>query len=43
MTIDEWWAEGGVEPLAFNGTERGIFCRRLGSGPSMTLLHGYPS
>jgi len=43
MTIAEWWAEGGVEPLAFNGTERGIFCRRLGSGPSMTLLHGYPS
>lgn len=43
MTIAGWWAEGGVEPLAFNGTERRIFCRRLGSGPSMTLLHGYPS
>jgi pimeloyl-ACP methyl ester carboxylesterase len=43
MTIAEWWAEGDVEPLALNGTERGIFCHRLGSGPSMTLLHGYPS
>ena len=43
MTIADWWTEGHVEPLAFNGTERGIFCRRLGSGPSMTLLHGYPS
>jgi len=43
MTIAGWWAEGDVEPLAFSGTERGIFCRRLGSGPSMTLLHGYPS
>lgn len=43
MTIADWWAAGDVEPLAFHGTERRIFCRRLGSGPSMTLLHGYPS
>jgi pimeloyl-ACP methyl ester carboxylesterase len=43
MTIADWWAEGDVVRLALNGTERGIFCRSLGSGPSMTLLHGYPS
>lgn len=43
MTIATWWAQGAVEPLAVNGTERGVFCRRLGAGPSMTLLHGYPS
>jgi pimeloyl-ACP methyl ester carboxylesterase len=29
--------------LSLGGVERSIFMRRMGSGPSMTLLHGFPS
>ena len=41
--IERWWAEGERIPLSLGGTERSIFVRRLGGGPSMTLLHGFPS
>jgi pimeloyl-ACP methyl ester carboxylesterase len=41
--IDQWWADGEQAPLTLSGTERSIFVRRSGVGPSMTLLHGYPS
>jgi pimeloyl-ACP methyl ester carboxylesterase len=30
-------------PLSLGGDERSIFLRTLGAGPSMTLLHGFPS
>lgn len=43
MNIHDWWTEGDRAPLAFSGSEHQIFCRSLGSGPSMTLLHGFPS
>ncbi len=41
--ILEWWAEGGHVPLSLSGIERAVFVRRLGAGPEMTLLHGFPS
>ena len=42
-TIEQWWADGEHVPLALGGVERSIFLRKLGSGPTMTLLHGFPS
>jgi pimeloyl-ACP methyl ester carboxylesterase len=41
--IAEWWSDGERVALSLGGTERGIFVRRMGAGPSMTLLHGFPS
>ena len=29
--------------LELSGTERAVFLRRMGAGPTMTLLHGFPS
>jgi pimeloyl-ACP methyl ester carboxylesterase len=39
----QWWAEGEHVPLMLSGVERAVFVRRLGAGPAMTLLHGFPS
>jgi pimeloyl-ACP methyl ester carboxylesterase len=41
--IEKWWSEGERVPLRFAGSDRYIFVRRMGAGPAMTLLHGYPS
>lgn len=41
--IDRWWAEGERVALALDGVEREIFVRRLGGGPAITMLHGFPS
>jgi len=41
--LAEWWSSGERVSLELGGTERGVFVRRVGAGPSMTLLHGYPS
>jgi pimeloyl-ACP methyl ester carboxylesterase len=41
--IEQWWADGQRVPVGLGGVQRAIFMRRLGSGPSMTLLHGFPS
>jgi pimeloyl-ACP methyl ester carboxylesterase len=41
--IEQWWAGGERVELAAGGARRTIFLRRLGSGPPMTLLHGFPS
>jgi pimeloyl-ACP methyl ester carboxylesterase len=38
-----WWAEGERVPLRIGGIDRAVFVRRMGAGPTMTLLHGYPS
>lgn len=35
MTIEQWWADGE--------RDGDIFVARAGAGPSMTLLHGFPS
>jgi pimeloyl-ACP methyl ester carboxylesterase len=41
--IEQWWSDGERVPLVLRGVERVIFMRRLGSGSTMTLLHGFPS
>jgi pimeloyl-ACP methyl ester carboxylesterase len=43
VTLSEWWEGGERVRLAFGEGEHAIFVRREGSGPSMTLLHGFPS
>jgi pimeloyl-ACP methyl ester carboxylesterase len=42
-SIEAWWSAGKHAPINLSGVERAIFLRRMGSGPSMTLLHGFPS
>ncbi len=39
--IQDWWSDG--ERVALGADGRHIFVRRMGSGPPMTLLHGFPS
>jgi pimeloyl-ACP methyl ester carboxylesterase len=41
--LHEWWAQGERTALALGGRAREIFIRRMGSGPQLTLLHGFPS
>lgn len=41
--IEQWWSGGEHLALELDGVERSIFTRRLGEGPSLTLLHGFPS
>jgi pimeloyl-ACP methyl ester carboxylesterase len=41
--LAEWWSEGERVDLHLGGTGRGVFVRRMGAGPAMTLLHGFPS
>lgn len=42
-SIEAWWSSGKRLPIELGGSERTVFLRRMGSGPSMTLLHGFPS
>jgi pimeloyl-ACP methyl ester carboxylesterase len=41
--IEAWWSGGERVRLDVGGSERTVFVRRIGSGPSVTLLHGFPS
>src|SRR5437763_2488119 len=41
--IEQWWADGERVGINVGDTRRMIFVRRLGSGTSMALLHGFPS
>ncbi|WP_051370446.1 alpha/beta fold hydrolase [Streptomyces sp. 142MFCol3.1] len=41
--IEKWWADGDLVPLTVAGVQREVFVRRIGRGPVMTLLHGFPS
>ena len=41
--IDAWWAAGKHVDIELGGVARQIFLRRAGIGPTMTLLHGFPS
>ena len=41
--IDRWWEDGERVPLWLGLAERTVFVRRTGSGPTITLLHGFPS
>ncbi len=38
-----WWSGGEVLRLPLGGEDRGVFVVRLGTGPLITLLHGFPS
>ncbi len=41
--VRAWWEAGRRERIAVADQERSIFVGRMGSGPSLTLLHGFPS
>jgi pimeloyl-ACP methyl ester carboxylesterase len=41
--VDDWWSGGERVTLSLGDRERTIFVRRAGSGPALTLLHGFPS
>jgi pimeloyl-ACP methyl ester carboxylesterase len=41
--IDAWWSAGERVGIDLGGVTRQIFLRLVGSGPTMTLLHGFPS
>jgi pimeloyl-ACP methyl ester carboxylesterase len=41
--LAEWWSDGEHIRLPIGGADRAIFVRRMGAGPPMTLLHGFPS
>ncbi|MDX6506350.1 MAG: hypothetical protein QOG06_994, partial [Gaiellaceae bacterium] len=43
MGIHEWWERGERVAIALRGADRHVWMRRLGAGPSLTLLHGFPS
>src|SRR5271166_847098 len=43
QTLEQWGAAGERVTLELGGGAREVFVRRLGSGPVMTLLHGFPS
>jgi pimeloyl-ACP methyl ester carboxylesterase len=41
--VEQWWSEGERVRLPLAGVEREIFLRRMGAGPAVTMLHGFPS
>jgi pimeloyl-ACP methyl ester carboxylesterase len=41
--IEEWWSRGELVRMPLGGEDHAVFVRRMGSGPSVTLLHGFPS
>jgi pimeloyl-ACP methyl ester carboxylesterase len=41
--IGEWWSSGERVVLRLGEADRTIFVRRMGRGPVMTVLHGFPS
>jgi pimeloyl-ACP methyl ester carboxylesterase len=41
--LEGWWLGGERVPIELGGTERSVFLRAQGTGPDMTLLHGFPS
>jgi pimeloyl-ACP methyl ester carboxylesterase len=41
--LEAWWAQGERLRLPIAGAERNVFRARIGTGPVMTLLHGFPS
>jgi pimeloyl-ACP methyl ester carboxylesterase len=42
-SLADWWSAGERVVLPLRGVDRGVFLRRMGDGPPMTLLHGFPS
>jgi pimeloyl-ACP methyl ester carboxylesterase len=43
MSLADWWQSGSRKPVVLSGVERQIFVVQLGSGPDLTMLHGFPS
>jgi len=43
MSVQQWWDGGEHLRLRLGDTERSVFVRRMGNGPTLTLLHGFPS
>ena len=41
--IEEWWASGERVTVRLGESGRAIFVRRMGAGPSMTMLHAFLS
>jgi pimeloyl-ACP methyl ester carboxylesterase len=41
--VEQWWSAGELVSLWVGGIERKVFVRRIGAGPQLTLLHGFPS
>jgi pimeloyl-ACP methyl ester carboxylesterase len=41
--IEEWWSSGDSVVVRLSDTDRTVFVRRVGSGPAITMLHGFPS
>jgi len=41
--LERWWTQGEQVQLLLGGVERSIFRRRIGAGPAITMLHGFPS
>jgi pimeloyl-ACP methyl ester carboxylesterase len=41
--IEEWWSSGERVTVRLGESDRAIFVRRMGSGPSMTMLHAFLS
>jgi pimeloyl-ACP methyl ester carboxylesterase len=41
--LAQWWEDGRRLALSVGEEERTIFVRRMGEGPAITLLHGFPS
>ena len=41
--VEAWWSEGSSVALQLGDGDRSIFVRQMGSGPPLTLLHGYPA
>jgi pimeloyl-ACP methyl ester carboxylesterase len=42
-SIEQWWSSGERVAIRLGDTDRAIFVRRMGSGPSMTMLHAFLS
>jgi pimeloyl-ACP methyl ester carboxylesterase len=41
--LERWWTTGERVALELGGRERSVFRIRVGSGPQLTVLHGFPS
>jgi pimeloyl-ACP methyl ester carboxylesterase len=41
--IEQWWSRGERVQIPLGDSDRAIFIRRIGAGPAITLLHGFPS
>jgi pimeloyl-ACP methyl ester carboxylesterase len=42
-SLQRWWSDGERVTVRLGGAERTIFTHSIGSGATMTLLHGFPS